>query len=1660
MKQILYALIPALLAVIPCRSQNTPGAGNKWKVSVGQSVKPDDNGEYTNEQYIEWGKAVMEANRENSIPQIPFSELSIAHYDSAASSQLRTQVVQETAATPQLRSSSYSNAYVPTSYTIDKSKTAGEIPFSSDVAPNGALTYNVPIEIYPGINGCQPNLSLAYNSFAGNGIMGAGWNLGGLSVVTRTAKNLYYDSKVEGTLINNSGPFLLDGMRLIEITKTSSQIEYESEQGRIKATAYLSGSVVRYFTVRYPNGNTGTYGYATNYTSRLSYPLTEMKDRFGNTISYQYDFRDEFYTPEKITYSNASIEFQYQNSRSDAPFSYQSGTKVTQNRLLTGITCKYGSNVRRTYSLSYSIPRDCNMLNSISLSAGGLSVNPLKFYYGENNTASGYTYSQTQLIDWYDFTSQNQIRTARGKFDYGTDDDGIISFPNENPYWQHYRNSTAFRHSQDRFDNNYTGDEKIFLYAGLNDTYALPMPNLTTGVGFINIFCANLDGKWEDEVIKVNNTVSGSYDQIIFNVYAPNLYTGLGYKYTRTFNFSTILTDADGGKSIHPKFYFTGDFNGDGKMEVFAVSCQHPFGWTDKTSSCYLFDLEGNRKLYDGKPTGFAYNVGFTGTSQGNPDIATQNTDRLLVMDYDGDGKSDICLINNQGTHIYTFDVSGTSYSMRKVATYSGITKSGLDHRELLPGEFNGDGKTDLLVSPSSQSGGGYEWAFYYSKGNGQFDKKTALGTYNNNSESFYTQDINGDGITDLLKNIGGGYFTYLIKPYSASISSECYTSFTSGSIIIPVDINSSNHFGRIVSLKGGIATKQSFLRNDAREKLLTGAVNSLGVIDRNHYRKLDETGYFYQKGSGAVFPYINFSGPIHVPTNREKYYDNRLYEDIDFSYENAVVHVQGLGFRGFGKLTTYDMVRGRSFSQTFDPYRFGVLTVDESPFSKTTNTWTVSVQSNKTVKATLTNRSVQDKLKGTTATASYTYDTYGNPTQETINFGDNITQTTASTYVNSTGTPYILGFLTNQTVTVSRNGSSNSKRTQVGSYNSLLMPTLKYTYANGNRTSQTGYSYDGQGNITQDSVKTYTSATWITNSYQYDSYGRITRETDPLGLYVTYEYSALTGLLSTKKNHKSQATSFSHDGLERTVYVSYPGSIIESTSYAWSSGAGLYAVSSTATGKPATNAFYNAFGQKVRTSLRRYDGSLIHTDKFYDSYGRLQKESLPFNGSSPSYWNTYSYDGYDRPVSVSKASGKTTSYSYSGRNVTVTNDGIASTSYYDAQGNLTSVSDPAGTITYNLRPDGQPSSITAPGSVTTSFGYDSYGRRTSINDPSAGNRSFGYDAAGNTNRETDADGRVKNMTYDACNRLISITLPEFSTLYAYNADGQLSSERSNNSTSRTYQYDTYGRLYKDRDSVPDGKWIEKTYAYSSGNVSSIQYTSQSGSIGTESMTYANGHLKEIKIGSTSIWKLNGENNFGQPTAVATGQVSRTYSYDSYGIPNGRTAASSAGGTFQSHTYSFDAAKGNLTYRKDNTRSIQENFTYDNLNRLTGFAGKSVGYDIKGNITQRSDVGTFFLYNTPGKPYAISEIDPGTNTAIPMRNQYVTYTSFERPATISENNYTASFTYDVAGDRAKMQVMNAGSSILTRYYLGGVYEIDVTPSDTKQRLYLGGNAYS
>lgn len=1551
---------------------------------------------------------------------------------------------------------------VPNTKSIDTSKGVGEIPIKSGISQTGARTYEVPINVCKGMNGHQPTLSLSYNSQQGNSIMGMGWNIGGLSQIVRTVQSIHYDGRSQGPSMNMLDAFVLDGIRLIKKSTISNYNLYESEQGNIQAKGYFTDNDIKYFEVFYPNGTKGVYGYQSNSQKVVSYPLTSLIDYNGNVISYTYIYANNSYVISKIAYNNSSVEFKYNTTRQDPVTMYCGGIKIYENKLLDEIATKVGGNTICTYRFSYSAENSHSFLTKINYSAGNSSYNPLEFYYGQGVKTASFQKDTTQLMEWYNSSDPNMIKVVKGKFDYFNGQDGLIALPNKNPYWKHYRHSTMFRHSQNRFDNNYKGDEKIFLYTTLGEGWSLPMPNLLTEKGFVDILCADIEGKQQEDVIKINNIVENNNDKVTFSVYRTN-FAGMGKLYTRTYNFPTIYKDADGGKSIQPKFYYTGDFNGDGKIDVIAISVHNPFGDTSKPSKCYIFDLQNDKIMFQSHV--LDYNVDFVGTRQLDASAAANNTDKLIMLDYDGDGKTDICHINEQGTTIYTFDVNGSSWSVRKHATYPSLTKAIVANRQILSGEFNGDGLMDLLVSPANTTNAGIGWNVYYSMGNGYFDKVSVNGTYNiKDNSNFLTQDINNDGITDVIKYDTSGFYTYLTndRVFGGSIF---YTSFTNpSSLIVPTNLNSSNSFTQLISLNGGKAIKHRFLRDDNKSSKLTGVINSLGQIEKTYYHSLDDKAVYYrtgtsvfQHGYGAVFPYVNIEEPLLVAASSETYLNNELLDYNAYSYVNAVVHKQGLGFRGFEQIRTVNS-RHQLFTQTYAPYNYCVLVGEETPTSKNIYGYSTSMLPNKTTKIRLMHKEENNKLTGINCSTDYTYDEYGYPLSETVKYSDNITVKTECAYNASTDLKelYMLGVLKDKTTTTTSNGTSLVDRTFVPVWGNNR-PIVKVHSINNKQAKQDNFTYDNCGNITSVSTSLYSDNNVQKTLYAYDSYGRIIQTTSPLGLVTKHSYDALGRVLSTT-DFRGGITKFTYDEFGREIGVVYPDNTTKTTSYSWYiDGNSKYAITVSGTTLPTTVTICDAFGRDVWNQVKQFNNTTVSTRKVYDKYGNLTKQSLPYTGNTPSLWNNYSYDNYDRLVSVIEASGRTASYQYSQNSVTTTEDEIARTKTYNSLGQLISVTDPAGTISYKLHADGQPMEIVSPGNIVTTLAYDEYRRRTSFTDPSLGKTEYEYDQSGNLIKETNANGQTSTNEYDSFNRIVKKTTPEFSTSYTYNSRNELINIVSDNGTSSSFTFDNYGRIVSSRECVQDGKWLQKELLYSAGKPSSIKYTSQSGALVKENFEYVNSYLVNVKLDDgTLVYKLSKENALGIPTEIMTGGVTREYGFDNYGMPTYRKASFDAN-VIQDISLSFDKNTRNLLSRKDRKQKLEELFSYDNLNRLSGYGNELVEYDNNGNITKKSDIGTYD-YSLPSKPYAVTGLS--ANSTASISSQDVTYYSFFRPNSISEDGYLAQLFYNSEYDRTKMTISKNGQLQSTKYYIAGNYELEETPSGSVERVYLRGDYYS
>lgn len=279
--------------------------------------------------------------------------------------------------------------HIPNSFAIDKSKDIGEIAFAANTSPTGTLSINLPIETIKDDKTFTPELSLAYGSQAGNGFVGFGWDIAGLSFIKTTDKSIYYDGKTSGRAnATYDNAFSLDGMRLIKVSTSGTTVNFQSELGNIKVIGYGDGTYFTSFTVFYPNGNKAVYSNGTSASINHTFALSTITDLSGNTIRYTYDYIGNQFRIKKITFGKkeqASIEFAYTTSRSDPFFIYNAGIKTEHNELLSSITTKLNSEVLRTYTFSYTTKGYVSLLNYIYCSSGDKSFNPIRCYYGDNN---------------------------------------------------------------------------------------------------------------------------------------------------------------------------------------------------------------------------------------------------------------------------------------------------------------------------------------------------------------------------------------------------------------------------------------------------------------------------------------------------------------------------------------------------------------------------------------------------------------------------------------------------------------------------------------------------------------------------------------------------------------------------------------------------------------------------------------------------------------------------------------------------------------------------------------------------------------------------------------------------------------------------------------------------------------------------------------------------------------------------------------------------------------------------------------------------------------------------------------------------------------------------------------------------------------------------
>jgi RHS repeat-associated protein len=390
----------------------------------------------------------------------------------------------------------------------------------------------------------------------------------------------------------------------------------------------------------------------------------------------------------------------------------------------------------------------------------------------------------------------------------------------------------------------------------------------------------------------------------------------------------------------------------------------------------------------------------------------------------------------------------------------------------------------------------------------------------------------------------------------------------------------------------------------------------------------------------------------------------------------------------------------------------------------------------------------------------------------------------------------------------------------------------------------------------------------------------------------------------------------------------------------------------------------------------------------------------------------------------------------------------------YDAFGDLTATTDPGGNV--------------------TSATYDLRGRKTAASDPDMGSWSYGYDVLSELTSQSDAKGQSTTLSYDLLGRPMRRNEADLDSLWKYdtatNGVGKLTdacaaSTCSTANYERSYVYDTLGRETRQALTIAGTTYHYDITYNSDGRVATLSYPS--GFVAQYDYTSL-GYLADIKDHSTgaAIWTANSadaELHLTQATAGNNVVTDNSFDANTGRLLNicATTSSGSCTGNVANLSYDWDSI-GNLTDRADTYEGYTEEFCYDNLNRLVNYAiastctssgDKTVAYDSLGDISSKSDVGTY-TYPASGsgsvRPHAVSSIAGTVNGVVDPTFTYdangnmtagdgrtVTYTSFNMAASVSEGTTTLGFLYDSEHRRYEQCLGGCTSPTSTTTYLYG-----------------------
>lgn len=818
------------------------------------------------------------------------------------------------------------------------SSQVGLMPGSFRVDESGAATYSIPLQLPEGIAGVTPQLALNYSSLAGNGVMGVGWSIGGLSSISRCRQTKEQDNAVMPLTLTNNDRFCLDGQKLIAVSGSygADGTEYRTEtdsQRRIISKG-SAGTGPAYFTVESTDGSIQYYGgqdaagtsrsdsVLKINTTAVSWMLASISDNIGaantaapNHIVFSYQRGDgtgnvglNEIVLDKINYSGHKVDLVYANNaqRSDLATSYLHGLEIKPKARLSSINIHShasGNTAIRSYGLGYDNQSDVTRIERI-----------------QQTGLSGTSLPET-VFDWYENAEGHYQNTGNRALK----NHEIVTFNNVDLDGDSYADFVYLVKNRSNF--------KFFVQKNVNGS----LSNQSTPLGvWFNI----ADTNKTPVIIPGDIDGDGELEFLYFKkVGTKDIWHAYDFGSGSDVSLGVSLQDTNGSESVVLQ-----DINADALPDLVygGTQLKYKLNKKDRFSRAYNLNLNAtNDSGYDLNMVRKIFNspVDFNGDGRADVVVKIHSFDELCNS-YDGLFLRETRLavyslfkVNDVYQYQFLKEVEGS----RQSAIVDGTCGRGRDpypYEKVIVGDVNSDGLTDFIY------GRGDTWRLHISTGKGfaaqsTVTLKNASGQNLSDSDVIGLQlvDINQDGYQDLLyfNKQDKRWQSHAFNPNSMTFATnavvELYQpAFNNNRLAFAADWDADGIPGFAMldfNQKKLYTHNDPYVQNDTPNNALKSITNGFGAKTEIHYGPMTDAS-LYTKGQGASSignygrgsPVFDVIAPTYlvkkVTSDSPGYssagtYDANGTVSVQYHYTGMRAQAGGRGMLGFEKITTYD---------------------------------------------------------------------------------------------------------------------------------------------------------------------------------------------------------------------------------------------------------------------------------------------------------------------------------------------------------------------------------------------------------------------------------------------------------------------------------------------------------------------------------------------------------------------------------------------------------------------------------------------------------------------------------------------------------------------------------------------------------------------------------